>query len=86
MSSLIMVRPNVFKVCVCKHLDISHLIGKKMKTDKNKLTTIQEHLLFCNFSPPFEDFSIFTTESNDLKLKIMDSLLVEHDKPKQISQ
>ena len=57
-----------------------------MKTDKNKLTTIQEYLLFCNFSPPFEDFSIFTTESNDLKLKIIDSLLVEHDKPKQISQ
>ena len=32
-------------------------------TDKNQLTVIQEHPLFYNYSPYFEDFSILTTES-----------------------
>ena len=42
---------------------------------------IQEHLLCCNYSPSFEDFSILTRESNDFKLKIMESLLTAPDKP-----
>ena len=29
----------------------------------------------------FEDFSILTRESNDFKLKIMERLLIAHDKP-----
>ena len=40
-----------FKVRICEHLVISYLIGKKVKIDNNKLTTIQEHLLCCNYSP-----------------------------------
>ena len=70
-----------FKVQICKRLGISHLTGKKVKIDSNKLTTIQEHLLCCNYSPSFEDLSILTRESNDFKLKIMESLLIAHDKP-----
>ena len=42
----------------CEHLGISHLTGKKVKTGNNKLTTIQEYLLCCNYSPTFEVFSI----------------------------
>ena len=42
---------------------------------------IQEHLLCCNYSPFFEDFSILTRKSNDFKLKIMESLLIEYVKP-----
>ena len=34
--------------------------------------------LMFNYSP---DFSILTMESNDFKLKIMESLLIAHDKP-----
>ena len=63
-----------FKVRICEHLGISHLTGKKVKIDNNKLMAIQEHLLCCNYSPSFEDFSILTRESNDFKLKIMESL------------
>ena len=70
-----------FKARICEHLGISNLTGKKVKTDNNKLTLIQEHLLCCNYSPSFEDFSILTKESNDFKLKIMESLLIARDKP-----
>ena len=70
-----------FKVRICEHLGISHLTEKKVKIDNNKLTAIQEHLLCCNYSPSFEDFSILTRESNDFKLKIMESLLIACDKP-----
>ena len=70
-----------FKVNICEHLGIPHLTEKKVKIDNNKLTAIQEHLLCCNYSPSFEDFSILTRESNDFKLKIMESLLIARDKP-----
>ena len=71
-----------FKVRICEHLGISHLTGKKVKIDNNnKLTAIQEHLLCCNYSPSFENFSFLTRENNDFKLKIMESLLIAGDKP-----
>ena len=65
---------------ICERLGISHLTGKKVKIDNNKLTAIQEHLC-CNYSPSFEDFSILTRESNDFKLNIIESLLIARDKP-----
>ena len=70
-----------FKVRICEHFGISHLLEKKVKIDNNKLTAIQEHLLHCNYSPSFEEFSILTRKSNDFKLKIMESLLIARDKP-----
>ena len=69
-----------FKVRICEHLGISQLTRKKVKIDNKKLKVIQEHLLCCNNSSSFEDFSILTRESNDFKLKIMKSLLVARDK------
>ena len=70
-----------FKVRICERLGTSHLFGKKVRIDNNKLTAIQEHLLCCNYSPSFEDFSILTKENNDLKLKIMERLLTALDEP-----
>ena len=70
-----------FKVQICELLGISHLAVKKVKIDNNKLTTIQEHLLCCNYSPSYEEFSVLTRESNDFKLKIMEILLIAFDKP-----
>ena len=69
-----------FKVRICEHLGISHLTEKKVKTDNNKLTAIQEHLLCCKYSPFFENFSVLTKESNDFKQKVMESLLIARDK------
>ena len=70
-----------YKIRICEHLGTLHLTGKKVKIDNKRLTAIQEHLLCCNYSPSFEDFSIFTKESNDFKLKIMESLLYARHKP-----
>ena len=70
-----------FKVRICEHLGMSHLTGKKVKIDNNKLTAIQERLLCCNYSPSFEDFPILTRESDDFKPKIMDSILIARHKP-----
>ena len=55
--------------------------GEKVKIDNNKLTAIQKHLLCCNYFPSFEDFSILTKESNDFKMKIIESLLTARNKP-----
>ena len=70
-----------FKVRICELLGISHLTEKSVKIDNNKLTVIRELLLCCNYCPSFEDFSILTRESNDFKLKIMESLLIARHKP-----
>ena len=52
---------------------------KKVNIDRNKLRVIQEHILCCNYSPVFEDFSVLTRESNNFKLKKMQSLLIARD-------
>ena len=70
-----------FKARICEHSGISHLTGKKVKIDNNQLTTIQDHLLYCNYSPSCEGFSILTRERNDFKLKVVESLLIARDKP-----
>ena len=64
-----------------EHLGISHLNEKKVKIDNNKPKAIQQHLLCCNYCPSFKDFSILTRQTNDFKLRIMDSLLIARDKP-----
>ena len=64
-----------FKVRICEYLGISHLTGIKLKIDNNKLEAIQEHLLCCNYSPSFDDFSILTREGNNFKFNpIQDGL------------
>ena len=70
-----------YKVRICKHLGTSHLTGKKVKIDNNKLTVIQQHHLCCSYSPSYEDFSVLMRKSNDFKLKIMESLLIAREKP-----
>ena len=51
-----------FKVRMCKHLGISALTGKRVKGDDD--SAIKEHLLFCNHTSDFEDFSILATNNN----------------------
>ena len=64
------------KVPVLEHLGILPLTGKKVKIDNNKVTAIQEYLVYCNYSSSYDNFSICTRESNDFKLKIIESLLI----------
>ena len=62
---------------MCQHLRISALTGKRVKGDDD--SAIREHLLFCNYTPDFEDFSILATSNNDFKVKLMESLLINRD-------
>ena len=58
-----------FKVRMCEHLGISALTGKRVKGDDD--SAIKEHLLFCNHTPEFEDFSILASNNNDFKVTLI---------------
>ena len=64
---------------MCEHLGISTLNGKIVKGDGDSIT--KEHLLFCSHVLDFEDFSILTTNNNDFKVTLMESLLINRDDP-----
>ena len=69
----IMAKLNVILMSECvKTLEFRHLLGKQLKDD----SAIKEHLLFCNHTSHFEDYSILTTSSNDYKVTLMGSLLI----------
>ena len=68
-----------FKVRMSEHLGVSALTGKRVKEDND--SAIKEHHLFCNHSPGFDDFSILASNSNDFKVTLMESLLINRDAP-----
>ena len=55
------------------------LTGKGVKGDDD--SAIKEHLLFCNHTPDFEDFSILAANNNDFKVTLIESLLINRDHP-----
>ena len=55
------------------------LTEKGVKGDDD--SAIKEHLLFCNHTPDFEDFSILAANNNDFKVTLMESLLINRDHP-----
>ena len=63
-----------FKVRICEHLEISALTGKKNEGDDD--FAIKKHLLFCNHTPDFGDFSVLNTNDNDFKVTFMESFLI----------
>ena len=67
------------KVRTCEYFGISALTGKRVKGDVN--FAIKEHLLFCNHAPDFEDLSVLTTNNNDFKVMLMESLPINRDHP-----
>ena len=46
-----------------------------------KQSAISDHLLQYNYAINFDDYSIFTTDSNKFKLLLRESLLTKRDKP-----
>ena len=62
-----------------EHLVIFALIGKSVKGDDD--SAIKEHLLFCNHTSDFEDFSILAANNSDFKVTLMESLLINRDHP-----
>ena len=68
-----------FEVMMSEHSRFSALTGKRVEDDDD--SAIKEHLLFCNYAPDFEDFSIFATNNNDFNITLMESLLINRDHP-----
>ena len=48
---------------------------------KPKGSAVSDHLLLCNHSPSFENFSVLTNENKQFVLELKESLLIMRDKP-----
>ena len=59
---------------MCEQLGISALIGKRVKGDDDSV--IKEHLLLWNHGADFEDFIILATNYSELKVTLMESVLI----------
>ena len=68
-----------FKVGMYEDLGIYALTGKRIKSDDD--SAIKKHLLFCNQAHDFDDFSIFATKNNNFKVTLMESVLINRDRP-----
>ena len=66
-----------FKVRMSEHLGASALPGIRVKGDNN--SSIKEHHLFCNHSSGFDHFFILVSNSNDFKVTLMESLLINRN-------
>ena len=51
------------------------------QTIKPKNSSVTDHLLFCNHSTPYDDFSILTREDKKFLLDLKESPLIMRDKP-----
>ena len=67
------------KVRSGEHIGISLLTFKKTKPSKE--CTICEHLLNCNNTPFFVEFTILANRNNKFVLEIKESLLINRDRP-----
>ena len=67
-----------FYTRVAKHMVISNVTGKRLKNVKQ--SAISDHLLQCNCTINFDDFSILSKDCNKFKLLLMESLLKKRDK------
>ena len=67
----------LIKVRICGHSGISALTGKIVKGDDDSV--IKELFLLFSHTTDFEDFSILATNSNDFRVTLMESLLINRD-------
>ena len=65
-------------VRIGEHIGISSLTKKKVHP---KDSAVSDHLLLCNHSPSFENFSVLTKENKKFLLELKESLLIMRDKP-----
>ena len=60
-----------------KHIGISPLTKEQVKP---KSRSVANHLLLCDHSPSYDDFSILTRENKTFLLELNESLLIMRDK------
>ena len=65
-------------VRIGEHIGISPLTRKQVKP---KNSSVADHLLLCNHSASYDDFSILTRENKKFLLELKESLLIMRDKP-----
>ena len=65
-------------VRIGEHIGISLLTRRKVKP---KGSAVSDHLLLCNHSPSFENFSVLIKENKKFLLELKESLLIMRDKP-----
>ena len=61
-----------------EHIRISTLTKKRVKP---KCSAVSDHLLLCNDSPSFENFSVLTKQNKTFLLELKESLPIMRDKP-----
>ena len=65
-------------VRIGENIGISLLTRKQVKP---KNSSVADHLLLCNHSASYDDFSILTRENKKFLLELKESLLIMRDKP-----
>ena len=60
-------------------MGISHLTKKRLKNVKQ--SAVSDHLLTCDYSINFDDFTILSKDSSNMNLLIRENLLISGDKP-----
>ena len=62
-----------------EHLKISLLTNKRVQTRKESV--VSHHLLNCNYSHSFEDFSVLRHENKKYILELTEGLFIMRDRP-----
>ena len=65
-------------VRIGEHIVMSPLTRKQVKPENS---SVADHLLLCNHSASYGDFSILMRENKKLLLELKESLLIMRDKP-----
>ena len=65
-------------VRIGEHIGISPLTRKQVKPKKS---SVADHLLLCNHSASYDDFSILTRDNSKFLLELKENLLILRDKP-----
>ena len=67
-----------FNVRIGEHIGTSPFTKTQVKSNNS---SVVDHLLFCNHSASYDDFSILTRENKKFLLELKGSLLIMRDKP-----
>ena len=67
------------KVRISEHQGVSPRTGKRVKGTLS--TSVRDHMLNCNHTVAWEDFSIIGRESNHYLLETKESLFIKRDNP-----
>ena len=60
-------------------MDVFVHTGKNIKFTRN--SAVRDHMLVCNNTVSFEDFSVLANGTNYFRIKLQASLLIQRDMP-----